>query len=170
MQEVVLGRHTTEPEESWMKRGNNKTFFFFFLGFSFFGFSVTSSSTVTVWGATEEVFFSSASFTFFKGLLATASALRFLDPLFLHTSDYFSWSHMSCAHMQASWTSEIKTNWIIYCTERAIIVSMTDSHHWVGRVNNKQSFTSILGARLRDMSPCSQCPHCREGGLEIPCW
>merc|ERR1719295_1314276 len=58
-------------------------FFFFFFGFSFIGFSVISSSTVTVWGAAEEIFFSSATFTFFKGLFAPSSLTLFLAPLFL---------------------------------------------------------------------------------------
>merc|ERR1712001_361131 len=63
---------------------SNDTFFFFlFFGFSFVGFSVISSSTVTVWGTAEVVFFSSDTFTFFKGLFDPSSLTLFLAPLFL---------------------------------------------------------------------------------------
>jgi len=63
---------------------SKETFFFFFLGFSFVDFSVTSSSMLTVWGAADDVdFFSSASFTFFRGLLTPSSLTLFFAPLFL---------------------------------------------------------------------------------------
>ena len=76
--------HTKDAQSAvWTPPSKEAFFFFFFLGFSFVGFSVISSSTVTVWGAAEEVFFSSVNLTFFNGLFAPSSLTRFFAPLFL---------------------------------------------------------------------------------------